>query len=557
MSNIIGKDRDVEFTIDIVKKIFEKCGIHLEESNILNPVDGIWSVHLKDKDSRFYTNGKGSSKINAIASAYCEFLERFGSSFFFNDFYLGDNEVSSEFIYAKDEVIVKKSEDFKKKILNNDLLELYDTDNNLDFESFVDSSFCNNSDDIICLPFKIFGSSEITLFPSELLKNIFASNGLSAGNSEKETLIQGISECIERGVKNHIIREGLSLPNISKEFLGELGFMEIIQSIESFGYQIQVKDASLGGRFPVICVLLIDSNNGNILSSFGAHPNVKVGIERTLTELLQGRKLETLSDFSKISYNLDEVADEANIEAHFINSTGALHINLLKMSNNNFTLWENNSLDDLEFLKDLLKNEGYTIYYRTQEIDGMWVSQTLIPMLSEIYPEDDLEYEFKNRSYPIIWFLQNHKLSKKDSNKVVEWFEESYIDGNSNILDYIGVGTSQNEQMHNLLCYEAEIMLLIVRKEFDKIKDLIRYIDLENINLNRRKFLMCLFGFLNNATKYELSILYGEETFDLVKQSLSGLIPESLYPELKRENRKFDDYYSILDLYSKYQKLIN
>ena len=63
-------------------------------------------------------------------------------------------------------------------------------------------------------------------------------------------------------------------------------------------------------------------NNGTCFASFGAHPNFQVALERTVTELLQGRSLKDLDVFSPPSFNNDDVAEHANLETHFIDSSG-------------------------------------------------------------------------------------------------------------------------------------------------------------------------------------------------------------------------------------------
>lgn len=58
-----------------------------------------------------------------------------------------------------------------------------------------------------------------------------------------------------------------------------------IAKLEEEGFPIYAFDASLGGKYPVICVVLLNPNNGTCFASFGAHPNFQVALERTVTEL--------------------------------------------------------------------------------------------------------------------------------------------------------------------------------------------------------------------------------------------------------------------------------
>jgi ribosomal protein S12 methylthiotransferase accessory factor len=59
--------------------------------------------------------------------------------------------------------------------------------------------------------------------------------------------------------------------------------------LEEQGFPVLVKDASLGGQYPVMCVTLMNPRTGGVFASFGAHPSFEVALERSLTELLQGR----------------------------------------------------------------------------------------------------------------------------------------------------------------------------------------------------------------------------------------------------------------------------
>lgn len=43
-----------------------------------------------------------------------------------------------------------------------------------------------------------------------------------------------------------------------------------------------------------MCVTLMNPRTGGVFASFGAHPNFEVALERSLTELLQGRSFEGL-----------------------------------------------------------------------------------------------------------------------------------------------------------------------------------------------------------------------------------------------------------------------
>ena len=121
----------------------------------------------------------------------------------------------------------------------------------------------------------------------------------------------------ERYVKNRIIAESISLPAIPDEVLNRYpGVVEAIAKLEEEGFPILSYDASLGGNYPVICVVLFNPTNGTCFASFGAHPDFGVALERTVTELLQGRSLKDLDVFTAPTFDDEEVAEHTNRALH-------------------------------------------------------------------------------------------------------------------------------------------------------------------------------------------------------------------------------------------------
>lgn len=87
---IPGKDAALETTISTLQGKLQHMGFHIEERSWLNPVDGIWSVHIRDRDCPLlFTNGKGASRLACLASALGEFFERLSTHYFWTHFYLG------------------------------------------------------------------------------------------------------------------------------------------------------------------------------------------------------------------------------------------------------------------------------------------------------------------------------------------------------------------------------------------------------------------------------------------------------------------------------------
>ena len=198
-------------------------------------------------------------------------------------------------------------------ILDERLHAFYDPQQELSASDLVDLQSGNADRGVCALPFTRQSDQQTVYIPMNIIGNLYVSNGMSAGNTANEARVQGLSEVFERYVKNRIIAESISLPAIPDEVLNRYpDVVEAIAKLEEEGFPILSYDASLGGNYPVICVVLFNPTNGTCFASFGAHPDFGVALERTVTELLQGRSLKDLDVFTAPTFDDEEVAEHTN-----------------------------------------------------------------------------------------------------------------------------------------------------------------------------------------------------------------------------------------------------
>lgn len=206
--------------------------------------------------------------------------------------------------------------------------------------------------------------------------------------------VQGLSEVFERYVKNRIIAESISLPAIPDEVLNRYpDVVEAIAKLEEEGFPILSYDASLGGNYPVICVVLFNPTNGTCFASFGAHPDFGVALERTVTELLQGRSLKDLDVFTAPTFDDEEVAEHTNLETHFIDSSGLISWDLFKQdADYPFVDWNFSGSTQEEFatLMSIFDKEDAEVYIADYEHPGVYACRIIVPGMSDIYPAEDL-----------------------------------------------------------------------------------------------------------------------------------------------------------------------
>ena len=198
-------------------------------------------------------------------------------------------------------------------------------------------------------------------------------------------------------MKFRVLREGLCLPEVPEKVIARSPqIVAGLATLRAAGFGVRVQDASLGGRFPVLCVTLLNPHDQGCYASFGAHPRSAIALERALTELLQGRALDALGGFPEPSFDQDEVASASNIETHFIDSSGVIGWDFLGDTPDfPFCDWNfsTTTTEDCAWLIDCIQQEGFDIYRAEHDQLGLYTCRIVVPGLSEIYPIDDLEYE--------------------------------------------------------------------------------------------------------------------------------------------------------------------
>jgi ribosomal protein S12 methylthiotransferase accessory factor len=304
---ILGKDLPVEQTIANMTEMLADLGMKIEISSWRNIVPNVWSLHIRDAASPMcFTNGKGASKESALCSALGEFIERLNNNFFYNDQFFGTDIANSEFVHYPNEkwFALTKNDALPTGMLDDYCLDIYNPDDELFGSHLIDTNSGNKDRGICSIPYTRKSDGETVYFPSNLIENLFLSNGMSAGNNLQEAHVQCLSEIFERAVKRQIIEDEIVLPDVPMQVLEKYpSILAGINGLEEQGFPIVVKDASLGGQFPVMCVTLMNPKTGGVFASFGAHPSLEVALERSLTELLQGRSFEGLNDVPKPTFN--------------------------------------------------------------------------------------------------------------------------------------------------------------------------------------------------------------------------------------------------------------
>ena len=482
---IAGKDLPLEQTIANMSGILAELGMKIEIASWRNIVPNVWSLHIRDAHSPMcFTNGKGATKEGALASALGEFIERLNCNFFYNDQFWGEDIANAAFVHYPDERWFKPGpkDALPTEILDEYCLQIYNPDGELLGSHLYDTNSGNTQRGICSLPFVRQSDGEVVYFPSNLIENLFLSNGMSAGNTLAEAQVQCLSEIFERAVKREILEGEMALPDVPHEVLAKYpGILAGIQGLEAQGFPVLVKDASLGGEFPVMCVTLMNPRTGGVFASFGAHPSLEVALERSLTELLQGRSFEGLNDLPQPTFEGHAVTEPNNFVEHFIDSSGVVSWRFFSArADFEFVEWdfsgqgENSNAEEAATLFGILEDMGKQVYMAVYEHIGATACRILVPDYSEIYPVDDLIWDNTNKALLFRADILNlHNLSKVGLRTLVKRLEDSELDDYTDITTLIGVEFDDNTAWGQLTILELKLLIYLALKKFEQAKDLV------------------------------------------------------------------------------------
>ena len=568
---IVGKDLPLEQTIANMSGILAGLGMKIEIASWRNIVPNVWSLHIRDAHSPMcFTNGKGATKESALASALGEFIERLNCNFFYNDQFWGEELANAPFVHYPDERWFQpgRKDELPAEILDAYCLNIYNRDGELRGSHLFDTNSGNEDRGIVALPFVRQSDGEVVYFPSNLIENLYLSNGMSAGNTLAEAQVQCLSEIFERAVKREIIEGEFALPDVPADVLAKYpSILAGIQGLEAQGFPVLVKDASLGGEFPVMCVTLMNPRTGGVFASFGAHPSLEVALERSLTELLQGRSFESLNDLPQPTFEGHAVTEPNNFVEHFIDSSGVVSWRFFSArSDYEFVEWdfsgqgENSNAEEAATLFGILENMGKESYMAVYEHLGATACRILVPDYSEIYPVDDLIWDNTNKA---LFFradiLNLHRLDDAQLKALAERLVESELDDYTDITTLIGIEFDDNTAWGQLTILELKLLIYLALQQYEEAKEAVEmFLQYNDNTVERGLFYQAVNAVLEMELDEDLELadyeanfrrMFGNERMDAVIGSVNGsvrfygLTPTSMKLEgLDRHLRLIESY---------------
>ena len=568
---IAGKDLPLEQTIANMSSVLANLGIKIEIASWRNLIPNVWSLHIRDAHSPMcFTNGKGSTKESALASALGEYIERLSNNHFYAGAFWGEDIANASFVHYPNERWFKPGpkDSLPAEILDEYCLKIYNSDGDLRGSHLIDTNSGNAERGICSLPYIRQSDGETVYFPSNLIENLFVSNGMSAGNTLAEAQVQCLSEIFERAVKRKIIESEIALPDVPQEVLAKYpGILEGIQSLEDQGFPVLVKDASLGGVYPVMCVTLMNPRTGGVFASFGAHPSLELALERSLTELLQGRSFEGLNDLPPPTFASEAVTEPNNFVEHFIDSSGIVSWRFFSAkSDYDFVEWdfsgkgESSNAQEAATLFEILESLGKEAYVAVYDQLGAIACRILVPGYSEIYPIEDLIWDNTNKAILFRADILNlSNLNNASLSALLERLENNELDEHGDIATLIGIEFDENTPWGQLTVLELKLLIHLALKQFEEAHELVgAFLQYNDNTVDRKLFYQALNAVLEIVLDDDLRLddylanfrrMFGIERMNAVMGSVDGnvrfygLTPTSMKLEsLDRHHRLIDSY---------------
>lgn len=382
------KETSPDKTVKRIKEILKNSGVEVEENWAKKSCVGTYSLRLCVKGTNIGQNGKGMTKEFAMASAYAEFLERYQNGVLVFRQEKPNKELP--FVYSADE----KNLTIQELVAQNDSFinqVFYDNRIGETTELEVLTEILGNENSVTCLPHYSIKDKKVVYIPHVLSCHLYGSNGMCAGNSIEEAMIEGISEILERYVSMQLIYKRVTFPEIPDSYLEDYPKVKSLleKARKKEGYICKLLDCSFGGKYPVAALIVIQKNTGKFGIKLGAHPDYGIAMERCFTEATQGRDLYEYATGCVFDFKNDNLEKNGNIK-EFVNSNVAtIPYNIFSNEKSfPFTkISDVSGLNNKEILKRLVTSileDGYDVIVRDVSSLGFPSLRIIIPGMTEV-----------------------------------------------------------------------------------------------------------------------------------------------------------------------------
>lgn len=322
------------------------------------------------------SNGKGITARYSLASAYAEFMERLqnGAALW---------KVEGIPITAPGAVQAEEHELTEAAI--SLLTCAYGERSIADIEQAA-KRYCVNTPNSDVFSFTEYSTGRRISFPIYLYNRLCGSNGMAAGNTYTEAILQGLSEVFERAALRELFLSPVTAPMIDENHFEGTEVLSNLRKLREAGIECRILDCSLGKGLPVLAVML--EKEGCYHIHFGADPSPITALERCLTEIFQGRALDTLPLYPPLPADADAYLRFMNEARQYSDSTGRVPQWLIE-GNSSWSFEEFthpvtiSDEDDMAYYLSILERLGKSLFIHKTGVLGFPAVRVYVPGFTE------------------------------------------------------------------------------------------------------------------------------------------------------------------------------
>lgn len=432
-----GKQASPEETVARAQGILEKYGFQASLEETSHAVEDCYSCRLtlcSSLGEALGSNGKGMTLMLSHASAYGELMERLQNRQFFHKIRYDDpayEEISfpENPIYSpRDENQPKVMRDLKKCLISSIGMPMTESVTEELVNGMIEKLIPLGMKGFSTLPFYSVTEDRTVYLPIDLIQCFCGSNGMAAGNTLEEALVEGISEILERYVELQFLEGRIVPPQVPRSEIAKYPHIEkVIREIEGKGdFSVRVLDLSMGKGIPALCGIIIHKNKGNFSICFGAHPSFSIALERLFTESFQGVDLEKRMKNAYVelrNHGRTGAKSKDNLLSNGIGCVSPTFI--LDRADYEFHPWPELKTDDNKEIAAMLIRKleelGADVYIRNASYMGFPAVYIYARGVSEV---SEVSVKFLNAFLRLAeaqeFFLRMDQLSEKDVKKLEE-----------------------------------------------------------------------------------------------------------------------------------------
>jgi ribosomal protein S12 methylthiotransferase accessory factor len=392
--NEFWRTEDPTRTIEFIKAGLNKLGLR-EKVKVSQSSDYLWSARIEIPAIRASANGKGTSEIAAVASAYAEIVERISAGMETGIEIGPYRNLHGEKGDLLAQVTLYKymkgyrwghQDSLGDTVRSEDLLAEYKfTTGQLDrlkFRSELMRHWVSG--------YSLVHNKEVKV-PILFVKWISSTNGLAAGNTIEEAIIHGTCEIFEReALIRHLLKYDTHRRSviIDPETIKDKEIQNMLEYFANNNIEVVIKYIG-GGFYPVYAVMTFNnslkpSDVGYNMIKAGSSFNTTEAIKRCFTERMQGTSFNAEAAQGKIA---DFDASGKFMPLFF---KGICPMNLKQFNSGTVEAFEDlkmssGTLEELDRCVDIVERLGTDLIFidHTHPIINFPVARVIIPGMSD------------------------------------------------------------------------------------------------------------------------------------------------------------------------------